>query len=604
MFIRESATKIGSKQYRQCRLVETYYTDQGPRQRHLLSLGEMRLDRSRWKLLCKQIEEGMRGEAAMAGVVDEEVRAEAERIVERLRRRQGKPSRPGQTTARVVVDEVEVEDAREVGPVYVGMEMWKRLGMEKILERTGMSRRMRRLCEIEVVGRLVEARSERGTAEWFKRVGMKDVWGDEMGEVTEDGLYRASDALLKQKEVLEGELAKEEEGLFGEDTSHLFLYDLTSVYFEGSGKSNEKARRGHNREGRGDCVQEVVGLVLDGKGRVKGHEIFEGNRTDTKTLVDMVRILEKRFGGKRGTVVMDRGLSSEGNLKFLREEGYTYVVATRRSEMEAWLEDEKYREVCERALAGVGKPVSVAGWKEGEEQYLFCHSQGRKMKEEAIRTRFEKRMEEALGKLSARIASKKLVDPVKIQRAIGRIRQRHSRVARWYDVNLVEDENPRRLQWSHRLDQSQEHARWEGSYLLRTSRVQWSDDELWKVYMLLTRVEAAFRNFKTDLGVRPIFHQKEKRSDAHIFITILAYHLLHAIEMNLRDSQDTRTWSTIRACLSTHQAVTIVMPRADGSRILLRKPTKPEAEHMAIYQKLKISPRAFPQRRLIVQAKL
>lgn len=601
MYIREAIKKVGSKRYRYFQLVKGVVTPEGPRQTHLLSLGDLTLDSKKWPVLCRQIEAGMRGEETMlVGEEDDEVRRVAEGIVGRLRRKQGRPPRVGTETARIEVEKVEVEQAREVGPVYVGWEMWKRLGMERIMKSVGMGERMRRLCAIEVIGRLVEAGSERWTAEWFKRVGMEDVWGEEMGGVSEDALYRASDALLSQKEGVERELAKEEETMFGEE-NHLVLYDLTSVYFEGSGKGNEKAKRGHNREGRSDCVQVVVGLVLDGKGRVKSHEVFEGNRTDVKSLEEMVGVLEKRTGGKKGTVVMDRGICSEANLKFLRDSGYTYVVATRRSEEDRWLKEEVYREICERALSGEDKPVRVAGWKVGGEQYLFCHSEGRKKKEEAIRTRFEKRMEEALKKLGDLIAARKIVDEVKIHERIGRIRQRNSRVARWYDVRLEKEGNARRLVWSHRAEESQEHARWNGSYLIRTNRLDWADDELWKIYMLLTCVEAAFRNFKTNLGVRPVFHKKQTRTDAHIFISVLAYHLLHAIETTLRAEKDSRSWPTIRACLSTHQAVTITMPRVDGSRVVIRKQTKPETEHLDIYRKLKLPPRAFPQRRLIVE---
>ena len=397
-----------------------------------------------------------------------------------------------------------------------------------------------------------------------------------------------------RREAIERELGEREKTLFNlEDT--VYLYDLTSTYFEGEMVDNPQAKRGYSRDKRPDCKQVLVGLVLDRHGFPKAHEVFEGNRQDRTTVKEMLESLEKRVGKKTtATVVIDRGMAYEENLKEIRDHGYHYLVACRQSERNAWLADWEKGDGWEEVLRSPSprnpgqkkSPVWIKRRQKGNELYMLCRSAGREEKDRAIRERQQERWLKDLNALKARIENGHLQNAEKIHEAIGRLKERYPRVARYYEANY--DAAQKSLSWQERVDKKAIAEKLDGSYLLKSDRQDWTDDEIWKTYILLTRVESAFRAMKSPLMERPIFHHLERRAQTHIFLCLLAYHLLVAIEKRFLDRDIHTSWWTLRQQLRTHEVITVVLPTADGRTLKIRKASTPEKVHHEIYATLNI----------------
>jgi transposase len=338
----------------------------------------------------------------------------------------------------------------------------------------------------------------------------------------------------------------------------------------------------------------LVGLVLNRDGFPKAHEVFDGNRQDRTTVKEMLDSLEKRTGRQPGsTVVVDRGMAYAENLKQIRDRGYHYLVASRQSERNAWLAEFEQEDNWEEVIR-VPSPrhpdqkksrVRVKRCQRGEEVYILCLSEGRQEKDRAIRETHEQRLKRDVQKLQARIEKKQLQEK-KIQQAIGRRKERYPRVARYYRMDY--DAERKILTWEENSEKKAIAEKLDGGYVLKTDRQDLTAEEIWRTYMLLTRVEGAFRAMKTPLQERPIFHHLERRTQTHIFLCILAYHLLVAIEKKFLDRGVHTSWATLRAQLSTHEVITVVLPTQDGRVLKIRKGSIAEPIHKEIYNTLGI----------------
>ena len=430
--------------------------------------------------------------------------------------------------------------------------------------------------------------------DWVQTTAIADILGTDLATLNDEALYRNLDKLHPERATIESGLADAERTLFNLDSS-VYLYDLTSTYFEGQCAANDQARLGYSRDDRPDCKQVVVGLVVDRDGFPKAHEVFDGSRQDRTTVGDMLSSLERRVGLNAGaTVVVDRGMAFEDNLGEIRRRGYHYVVAARQAERDQHLTDyeeaDDWREMERQPAPGNEwqhrAAVRVTRRVVGDEVHVLCRSEGREAKDRAIRNRHEQRLLADLARLRKRIADGRLVDEGKIQQAIGRLRERYSRVCRYYDITY--DPIARTLQWHEDAERKAKARNLDGAYLLRTDRRDLTEDEIWRTYMLLTRAEAAFRAMKSPLAERPIWHHLEHRVQTHIFLCVLAYHLLVAIEKTMRDRGVHTSWATLREQLSTHQVMTIVLPMASGGTLRIRKGSTPEPVHREIYEALGI----------------
>lgn len=543
-----------------------------------------------WRILAHKLEAALQGQYRL-----DEAGGELETARRPGRKSRRQESQAGfDTLLTVDVDRVTTEEHREAGPVHVGHQLWKQLGVEQILRESGFTSRACVLSEVMTLNRLVFPLAEYAMPDWIRRTALGDILGEDFSRLNEDTLYRHLDRLHPNRERIESALAERERTLFNLDET-LYLYDLPSTYFEGQAAANPQAQRGYSRDQRPDCKQVVVGLVLDRDGFPKAHEIFEGNRQDRSTVEAMLDTLEKRTGKKPGsTVVVDRGMAYEENLRQIRARGLHYIVAGRQPERNAWLDDfedeedweEVIREPSPRNPFQKKSRVQIKRRSQGDAVYILCRSTGREEKDRAIRGKQEGRLLADLERLQRRVEQGSLQKPEKIHQALGRLKERYPRVARYYRMEY--DAAGRRFTWQEEKEKKALAVKLDGGYLLKTDRQDLTADEIWRTYILLTRVESAFRSLKSPLMERPIFHQRQNRTQTHIFLCVLAYHLLVAIEKRFLDQGIHTSWWTLRQTLSSHQVATVVLPTQKGLLLKIRKGSTPEPQHQEIYKILQI----------------
>lgn len=597
MFIRKSTRSYKGKSYTNYLLVESYRTDKGPRQRTICSLGDLKARSAEdWLQLARRLEASLAGQQVLASPGDPEL----DEIVARVRQSRPRLPPPSTSEAEPPADDVlpirtsavTTEDHREAGPVHVALAFWRRLGLDDVLATAGLSPRARLLTCVMTLNRLIAPRAEHAMPDWVRRTALSDVLGEDLDDLSDESLYRNLDRLHPNRAIIEQELAKREKTLFNLDQT-VFLYDLTSTYFEGSCAENEKARLGHSRDMRPDCKQVVIGLVVNRDGFPLAHEIYDGNTQDQKTLDGMLHLLDKRVGLQEGqTVVVDRGMAFDANLKQIRDRKLHYIVASRQPERNQWLADftdmngftEVVREPSPRNPAQKKTKVRIKRRVLNGEVHVLCIGEQRIEKDRAIRRKQENRLLADLERLKKRVEAGRLAKPEGIGEAIGRLKERYPRVARYYEMTY----EPSTKTFHCKLDQDARTRAeaLDGAYLLKTDRNDLSGEEVWRIYSLLTRAEDAFRDLKSPLAERPIFHHKERRVETHIFLCILAYHLLVAVEKTLLDKGIHTSWPTVRDTLTTHQVCTVVLPTAAGAVLRIRKGSTPSAEHAAIYDLL------------------
>ena len=589
VFIRKSQRRYKGQTYTNYVLVESVRTPQGPRQKTVCSLGDLSpRPRQQWLELARKIEAGVGGQKELLAGEDGEVSEVVERV------RGGRPRREQSKSTDLVsvhADRVCTEKHREVGPVHVGVQYWRKLGLDEILATLGFSERATTLSLAMTMNRLIHPCSEHAMPHWIRRTALADILGVDFRRLRDDALYRHLDRLHPKRAAIEAALAERERTLFNCDNT-FFLYDLTSTYFEGQALANPKAKRGYSRDHRPDCKQVVVGLVINGEGFPLAHEIFEGNTQDRNSLPVMLEQLDKRVPLKAGqTVVVDRGMAYEENLAEIRSRGLHYLVAARHPERNRWLaefEGEGFDEVIRKPSPQnpfQKKPkVEVKLERRGKETYVLCRGAGRVEKDRAIRRKQEQRLVADLGKLAARVEKGHLVKEQAIGEAIGRLKERYPRVARYY--RILYDAEQKKFRYEVDAEKYNRAEKLDGTYLLRTDRTDLGAEEAWRLYILLTRAEDAFRDMKSPLSERPIFHQLEHRVETHIFLCVLAYHLLVAVENTLLDTGMHTSWHTVRETLATHQVCTMVLPTDRGAVLRIRKGSTPEPQHRKLYELL------------------
>lgn len=610
MYLRKNTRTYKDRTYVNYLLVESMVTDKGPRQKVICSLGDLSpRPRSEWLDLARRVEVALDPQSALFPAHDPEVDAIVRHARERSARllhagpSESAPSTPGHPpespsaedeVVAVRTKDVRTERVRQAGPVHVGYQFWRRLGLDEILADVGLTARARVITCAMVLNRLCQPAAEHAMPGWLRTTALDDILGTGFDDLADDALYRNLDRLHPNRAAIEQALVERERTLFNLDRT-VYLYDLTSTYFEGQANQIPKAKRGYSRDHRPDCKQVVIGLVVNRDGFPIAHEILEGNRQDRTTLKDMLALLDRRIGLSEGqTIVVDRGMAFDENLAEITSRKLHYLVAARHPERDQWLaefdDEQDWHEVVR--MSSPRNPhqkkskVEVKQRRTATGTYILCVSEGRVSKDQAIREKHEQRLLADLAKLKRSVASGKKADAARIHQQIGRLKERYPRVARYYAMEY----DAERGCFSYELDAARKSKaqKLDGSYLLKTDREDVSADEAWQIYTLLTRAEDAFRDLKTPLAERPIFHKVERRVETHIFLCVLAYHLLVAIEKTLLDRGVHTSWPSVRLTISTHQVVTVVLPTADGRELRIRRASSPEPEHMQLYTDLAI----------------
>jgi transposase len=446
------------------------------------------------------------------------------------------------------------------------------------------------MAAILAVARLCEPSSELHIAEdWYRRTALEDLLGVPVHQVNDDRLYRALDALLPHKVAIEQHLKKRFGELFSLDYD-LLLYDVTSTYFEGLANGNPQAKRGHSRDHRPDCKQVCIALVVTREGIPLGYEIFDGNRVDVTTVEEIVGTMETRYGIAQRVWVMDRGMTSASNLAWLQQTGRRYLIGTSKSDLKKFAT--QIADTCDWRTVREGLEVKLCPGPDGTETFVLCRSAERREKEKAMHARFAIRIEEGLASLERRIAhSNKPLERGPIERQIGRLLGRNSRAAGRYVINLVDDiavASKLRLKWSARSDWDDWSRHSEGCYLLRTNITDWTPEALWQTYVQLSDAEAAFRIHKSDLSIRPIWHQRQSRVQAHIFVCFLAYAMWKTLEQWQKRAGLGNSPRTIMFELGHIQSVDVVLPIATAPEreIRLRCVVRPDRAQSALLDRL------------------
>ena len=547
---------------------------------------------------------------AQLGELDEQGRVEARGLARRLigAPEQAQLFNDGSEplTVPVRLKGIRIERSRQFGDVYLALALWRGTGLEDLCERLlpiGKERiAWAKMAAVLVAARFCEPSSELHIAEdWYRRTAFSDLLqlGDE--EVNKDRLYRGLDRLLAHKAGLEAHLSKRCGELFAVQ-NEVLLYDVTSTYFEGQAEANPQAQRGYSRDHRPDCKQVCIALVVTFDGFPLGYEVFAGNTHDSRTLQTIVATMEARHGVLGRVWIADRGMASAANLTWLRQTGRRYIIGAPKSELKkfaaALAASDGWRTVHD------GVEVKLTRHLETGETAILCRSADRRSKEKAMHDKFSRRIEAALERLAARIArSNKRLDPASVNRQIGRILQQNQRAAARFAIVLEPDGCPAGFHLAVACNAAFDDwaALSEGAYLLRSNITDWSDRQLWKAYIQLTQAEAAFRIQKAQLNVRPIWHQREDRVQAHILVCFLAFVLWKSLEMWQQRAGLGNSPRTILEELARIQSHDVVLPTATHGQIRLRCVTQPDTAQAALLDRLGI---VLPKRMRIAEANL
>jgi hypothetical protein len=568
MFLRRNRKRAGGEAYEYWTLCEAVRTERGPRQRIVATLGklepEARQTQSDWSDIDALLEGRPPARQLHLGQ-----RAPEEQPLWR----------------RVDIRGVRVERAREFGEVYLGLALWRRLGLHQLLRELLPQGRESVPWEpvacVLTLARFCAQRSELGVAEsWYERTALEDLLGVDAAQINDDRLYRGLDLLGEHKEQLCAHLMERYRDWFGVRFEFL-LYDVTSTFFEGQAAANEKAARGYSRDSRPDCKQVCIGLVCTPEGLPLSFEVFAGNRADVTTVEEIVEMMEKKYGVAERVWVMDRGMVSEENIEFLRAKKARYLVGTPKSQLRkfeaALLEKEGWSQV----QPGLEAKLVPHPDGQGEEQFVLCRSQARREKEAAMLARQRERLGEELGKIDRALARRPARDTTAINRRIGRWQGRYPAAASLLEVTLRYDPEGRAcgLSLSTTVADGQWAAQVHGAYLLRTNCTEKDPATLWRWYIQLTQAEAAFRTAKSDLGLRPIYHQKTDRVEAHILVCFLALALWRTLEMWMSAKHLGSSARKLLAEMATIKSMDVLLPvqRAETrTELRLRVVAKPE----------------------------
>ena len=599
MFIRRTNTRraASGEAYHSHRLVESRREGSRVRQITLLNLGRhFDVPKEWWPALCSRLDQLLGNQAPLLDVsLPEEVEKVAQGLLAQLVARAPDSSASDTEFVEVDVHSLEQVQPRSVGVEHAALKALEEFGLDARLEELGVAAITRAMITAQIVGRMAAPGSERATWAWLNHTSaLEELLGLSFADLSVMRLYRAADTLLKHQDAIESHLFDRACDLFDLEAT-VTLYDLTNTYFEGQVPGNEKARRGKSKEKRTDCPLVTLGLVLDGSGFVRRSRIFPGNAVEWRSLKQMLAGLSAPAGA---LVVMDRGLATDGNLQWLREEGYRYIVVSREAtrimpEGEAMVETAKGDSV---------RMMKVVDEAAGEAR-LYCHSPQREAKETGINDRFCARFEAGLTKIAEGLKKPRGTrHPERVRERIAKLRQRCARVARHYEVTLTVSDDQRRvtaIQWEKQPIPGTMLSD-PGVYCLRTNETTWDEATLWRTYMTLTDLEAVFRSLKSELGLRPIYHSKESRCDAHLFISVLAYQCVQLLRRRLKAEGIHESWATLRAQLSSQCRVTARFKQRDGRTLHIRKATQPDAAQQRLYTALGLDPLPGGTSKLVV----
>ncbi len=646
MFIRRTQTRnrISGEPYVTYRLVHSARVGNAIKQSTVLNLGShFDLPQAHWPALAQRIDELVRGQGSvLEGALPEEVQAFAHRFAAQIIARKpavpslgapdavraaavaavpatpaanprGSPSNPASPASpatatsdvaryqEVDLDSLELVDPRSVGVEHAALSAMRQCGLQDKLSELGLNRPQIAAALGNIIARMAQPGSELATHAWLKDTSaLGELIDFDFEAMDLNRLYRASDALYKHRDALQEHLFGRARSMFGLGSPTITLYDLTNTYFEGVAAGVSKAKRGHSKECRSDCPLVTLAMALDASGFVRRVQFFAGNASEPATLKGMLTGLHAAPGA---TVVMDAGIAAQANLTWLREQGYHYVVVSKLRERQ--FDASQATEVQSAGDVTIKLQRVPSADDEGEVR-LYCHSPAREEKDRAIDTAKASGLEAALARLQASLTKPKskagTQDVATFMQRLGRAKQRYARAAQRYEITVSTDAEGKHvtaITWVKSILPGSAAAH-PGVYCLRTTLVEQDDATLWRTYIMLTELESVFRSLKTDLGLRPVFHRIDRRVEGHLFISVLAYHFVHTLRLQLKAQGINDSWHTLRQTMATQRRVTVTLQRRDGRTVHVRKATQPKPRHQTLGNILTLEPNPGRTHRVLV----
>jgi hypothetical protein len=583
MYIRKTKTRsINNTNHFTYRLVESRRDPAGKVKQHtLLNLGAHYsiIEESDLPLLSQRIENIISGQQSLLPLTDN-LETEAQRIANLVIKKHAKPliydDKNDQVQYREVdIGTIENSDIKTVGSEHLAYETAKKINLIGILSECGLSEKEINSAMATIIGRLIAPGSEVSTVNYLRNnSALDEILATDFSNLHKNKLYKISDVLIKHQKEIEQKLYFKEKELFAL-SEIVTLYDLTNTYFEGESNGNDYGAYGHSKEKRKDCKLVTLALVLDGSGFPKKSHIFKGNIAEAGTLQSML----EKISDKKAVVVMDAGIATEANITWLNDNNYKYLVISRkRNQSLPDIEGVVVKDDPENK-------ITTFLLNNDQEAELYCHSQGVEKRSGKILEKYINRFEEELKKIANGLQKKtgtKKYDII-LQR-IGRIKEKYSMVARQFNINIIADDTKGKvtaISWENTTEKQHKKP---GIYCIRTNQIELNNQQIWNTYRMLNDIEEAFRTLKTDLGLRPIFHQTTDRISGHIFISVLAYHILHSVRYQLKLSNINDSWQTIMFKLSTHYRITTSLQQKNAKPIHIRKSTRANPEQLKIYR--------------------
>jgi transposase len=620
MFIREThkVDKKSGVKYTSQQLVESFRTPKGPRQRILCTVKtDTELSDQERKSLANRIEELIIGYNSYKRPIDvpQDIETLAQHFsqlvlqdratkIERVSHAEVSKEETDQAQEPdyqpVNLNNIQTETSRSIGAEHVAYSAYCDLGIHHLFNDLGFSKKQQNLAAASIIARAIAPASERATHRWLQTSsGLGELLGDGFGTLNLNDLYSISDKILFHKKRIEQHLVDKERNLFKLEES-IILYDITNTYFEGNCNGHSKAHRGKSKEMRSDCPLLSLGVVLDGQGFPKHSEIFEGNVNERATLQTMISRLDRGGFTKRPIIVMDAGIATKENADWLKSNGYAYIIMMKG----------KYRPLREEAAEITIKDdghqfvsVSLVNDKESGDNLLYCYSKQRHNKEKDIKDTKVASFEKCLNDLRNGLTQpRKMKKTDKVKEKIGRLRQQYSRVSQHYQITVHTGQNldiATDITWVQ--DSKELERSYSGTYSLRTNVTDLAPQNLWRIYMMLAEAESCYRCLKSEAGLRPNYHRMEGRIDGHIFISLLAYHLIATIQMRLKQQSIFLSWDMIRKQMLTQVLVTSVLQHKNGHITRVRTASNPEEFHKKIYHALRLSTKPCGYRKTIFE---
>lgn len=556
MYLRRIKVKKDGKKHYYWALVESYRTERGPRQRVVGYIGDVSKAQARKIEACAE-----RCDSVQQDFMSPEELPES---------------------GEVFYKKTRSERVREFGGVWLGNKLFDKLGLDRYfaegLQRHGEDSSWLDIIKILIISRFYHPSSELHIAEHlYEHSAMEDFFGIPAQQIYDNCLYRGLDKLLPHKDGLQRHLKERMGELFAIDYD-LFLYDVTSTYVEGEHAASDLCKRGYSRDGRPDCKQVCIGLVVTREGLPLGYEVFAGNTHDSTTVEEVVGKMETLYGKANRIWVMDRGMVSEQNLEKLRDSGRRYIIGTPKANLK---QVEKHLlEKSDWQVVHAGVEVKICpSIDAGNEVFILCKSKDRALKEQSMHDRFVERIEKGLEKLKRTCEQRHGKNITKlIERRIGRLLQANSRGSGLFEIETSYDPGAGKTIITVKKNDGASH--WlrltEGHYLLRTNITDWQAKDLWEAYIHLTDAEEAFRIHKSDLHLRPLWHQKDNRIQAHIFVCFLSFVFWKTFGLMCKNAglgdEPRRVFEEIRKI----SMVDIVLTTIEGRELKIRTIARPE----------------------------